>query len=441
MSTSSPPTPPPRALIDDERRFKPITLPCEWVEDYRPGGYHPVVLGDVFNHQYKVIRKLGEGSYSTVWLAHDLSRYVALKILVSEISESTTELRILRHIIEFAPVEGSRYITRLLDEFEHRGPNGLHKCLVLEPMGPSVNTMVEELPQFKPRRRGMKIRYPLQMAKSILKQSLQALAFLHENGIAHGDFQPGNILFSLNDVDSAPEELLLQEEDVQAQSISAPVQRLDGKQDKWAPQYLCVAQPLVPFTCYAEGFKVKLSDLGGAYFFTDPPTKPVTPLGLRAPELILNGAVNNTIDIWSFGCLIFELITGQPLFCIPCSEMEDDDHLLSLTAQLGTLPDELFKHWTTSSLYFTPERQLFNCQLGGVPFGEEPLLLEQTSMEECFDRAGPDLDKEEAIKVKALIRWILQYDPTKRPSPAKILSDPWFCEIDVESDPSKVSIV
>ena len=56
-----------------EKRFKPITSPCEWVEDYRPGGYHPVVLGDVFNNgQYKDIRKLGEGSYSTVWLARDL---------------------------------------------------------------------------------------------------------------------------------------------------------------------------------------------------------------------------------------------------------------------------------------------------------------------------------------------------------------------------------
>lgn len=182
---------------------------------------------------------------------------------MSEISGSTTELRILRHIIEVAPVEGTRYITRLLGEFEHRGPNGVHKCLVFEPMGPSVNTMVEELPQFKPRRREMKIRYPLQMAKSILKQSLQALVFLHENGIAHGDFQPGNILFTLNDIDSTPEDLLRQEEDVQSRSISPPVQRLDGKQDGWAPRYLCVAQPLVPFTCYAEGFKVKLSDMGG----------------------------------------------------------------------------------------------------------------------------------------------------------------------------------
>jgi non-specific serine/threonine protein kinase len=123
--------------------------------------------------------------------------------------------------------------------------------------------MVEELPQFKPRRRGMKVRYPLWMAKSILKQSLQALAFLHENGIAHGDFQPGNILFTLNNIDSTPEDVLRQEEDIQARLISPPVQRLDGKEDKWAPRYLCVAQPLVPFTCYTEGFKVKLWDMGG----------------------------------------------------------------------------------------------------------------------------------------------------------------------------------
>ena len=75
MSTSPPRTPPPRATNNGERRFKGsgITLACEWVEDYRPGGYHPVHLGDAFhNGQYKVIRKLGDGSYSTVWLARDL---------------------------------------------------------------------------------------------------------------------------------------------------------------------------------------------------------------------------------------------------------------------------------------------------------------------------------------------------------------------------------
>ncbi|GKZ48826.1 hypothetical protein AbraIFM66951_001067 [Aspergillus brasiliensis] len=426
MSISPPPTPPSRAPRNDERRFETITLPCEWIEDYHPGGYHPVILGDVFNNgQYKVIRKLGEGSYSTVWLARDL-KYVALKVLVSELSESTAELSVLRHIIKAAPVEAAGYITRLLDEFEHRGPNGVHKCLVFEPMGPSVNSMVEELPQFKPRKWGMKIRYPPGMARSILKQSLEALAFLHQNGIAHGDFQPGNILFTLTDIDSMPEDVLRQAEDIEAESISPPVKRLDGKEDRWAPRYLCVAQPLAPFTNHAEDFRVKLSDMGG-----DPPKKPVTPMGLRAPELVLTGAVNNTLDVWSFGCLVFELITGEPLFCVPADEYEDDDHLLSFIDRLGPLPDDLFKHWKNSSLYFTPERKLFNCQLGGVAPGKEPLMIEQISMEEQFDSTNPDIDGKEADEVKALIRWILQYDPAKRPSPAEILSHPWFRNIDV----------
>lgn len=64
---------------------------------------------------------------------------------------SEKELRILRHMFHVAPVEAARRVTRLLGEFEHIGPNGTHPCLVFEPMGPTVNFMVEELPRFKPR--------------------------------------------------------------------------------------------------------------------------------------------------------------------------------------------------------------------------------------------------------------------------------------------------
>jgi serine/threonine-protein kinase SRPK3 len=40
---------------------------------YCTGGYHPVRIGDVFNNgKYRVLRKLGYGIYSTVWLARDL---------------------------------------------------------------------------------------------------------------------------------------------------------------------------------------------------------------------------------------------------------------------------------------------------------------------------------------------------------------------------------
>lgn len=43
---------------------------------YEPGGYHQILPGEIYNQQYKVIRKLGWGIYSTVWLVQD-SQFVS----------------------------------------------------------------------------------------------------------------------------------------------------------------------------------------------------------------------------------------------------------------------------------------------------------------------------------------------------------------------------
>ena len=163
-----------------------------------------------------------------------------------------------------------------------------------------------------------------------------------------------------------------------------------------------------------------------AYFFDDPPTEPLIPIGLRAPELAFENIMNRSLDIWCFGCLVFELLAGQPLFSSGWSRHPRGKQLLYFNARIGPLPDKIFNRWKTSSLYFTPDRALFNCAIGGVPEGREPLMLPQQSLEEIFDETAPEISPEENDMVKKLMRRILKYNPEERPSAADILQDLWF---------------
>jgi serine/threonine protein kinase len=47
-------------------------IDAEPIHRYRPGGYHPIHLGDTLKSgRYQVLHKLGWGGYATVWLAKD----------------------------------------------------------------------------------------------------------------------------------------------------------------------------------------------------------------------------------------------------------------------------------------------------------------------------------------------------------------------------------
>lgn len=54
--------------------FPPQKTIEEGDDAYRPGGFHPVYIGDVFNDRYKILNKIGYGTYSTVWLVEDLQK-------------------------------------------------------------------------------------------------------------------------------------------------------------------------------------------------------------------------------------------------------------------------------------------------------------------------------------------------------------------------------
>lgn len=43
-------------------------------DSYKPGGFHPVYIGDIYAEKYMVLSKIGYGVYSTVWLVRDLTK-------------------------------------------------------------------------------------------------------------------------------------------------------------------------------------------------------------------------------------------------------------------------------------------------------------------------------------------------------------------------------
>ena len=124
-------------------------------------------------------------------------------------------------------------------------------------MGITVASMVERLPENIPRRYRVPVRYPVAMSKRILLHTLRGLVFLHENGVTHGDLQPGNILFSINNIQSIPEDSLKQDE-----SQIVPLRRVDGKLDRWAPKTLYLGEPLFAYVRSGQAMCLKLSDLG-----------------------------------------------------------------------------------------------------------------------------------------------------------------------------------
>ena len=66
----------------------------------------------------------------------------------------------------------------MLDEFTIHGPNGNHRCLVTEVVGPSLRNLVGGDYEFYP--------FSLAVAKEIAVQLAHAVSELHEYGIVHG---------------------------------------------------------------------------------------------------------------------------------------------------------------------------------------------------------------------------------------------------------------
>jgi dual-specificity kinase len=248
----------------------------------------------------KIMRKFGEGTFGRVMECWDRRRsgYVAIKVIraVEKYRDAAmVELQVLATLAA-NDTEEKYPIVRLLEWFEYRG----HVCMVFDRLGPSIYDCL--------RRNGYRS-FPLHMAQVFTRQVLEAVSYMHSFQLIHTDLKPENILF-LND-----------------EAIT---------HDR--PHGSKLASKLPSIT------SVRLIDFGSATFEEDYHSSIVSTRHYRAPEIILGLGWSKPCDLWSLGCILVELLTGDALF----QTHENLEHLAMMEAVIGPMPDSIIRSATKS---------------------------------------------------------------------------------------------
>jgi len=207
---------------------------------------------DHINFRYEILSNLGKGAFSNVFKCRDYAN-----------NKNNVAIKIIRNEPRFnkqAKVEltilkqlreiNNPYIYTVLDYFNFRN----HQCFVFSLFGMNLYQYTKKN-KFEP----MKIDF----VRQISKQLLLALLVLKKNKIIHADLKPENIV--IDSIDNSK---------------------------------ICI----------------KVIDLGSATFLHEKIHTYIQSRYYRAPEIILGLGYDCSIDLWSLGCIVYELTIGYPLF-------------------------------------------------------------------------------------------------------------------------------
>lgn len=318
---------------------------------YRFRGFHPVHLGDGYKeNRYLVIHKLGHGGFATVWLGRDQvrKRYVALKVLASEVSQNCPEVDILRRLRSSPEHSGKAYIMSLLDHFWIHGPNGSHLCVVSQVAGPSI----KQFNRYSGRLRAS-------VARKVALQVTMALDYVHSAGVVHGgiyrgistkmtsanrltDFTSSNILLKLANIDKWSVEQIYerlgkpQTRDLAATPGTSPESAM--------PRYIVNAINMNEIEPQWLSDQIIIIDFGLAFLQDQSSLDMGTPKSYYAPELLFDDARSVSSDVWALGCALFEIRTGTSLFHYK-SRPSRNQILISMVNVLGDLPERWWSEW------------------------------------------------------------------------------------------------
>ncbi|KAM7405345.1 hypothetical protein PAMP_012613 [Pampus punctatissimus] len=349
MTMSPPPpelTPPPAHLLgsDDEEQEDP--------SDYCKGGYYPVKIGDLFNGRYHVVRKLGWGHFSTVWLCWDLQaegkHSVCVQVRDSDPSDPHRETTV-----------------QLIDDFKISGVNGV------------LSTAPRDLQAGKlSKNKKKKLKRKAKRQQRLLEERLVDIQRMEEE----------DVLLQPDDTDSNGS--LVVNGNTSCSTTNSKVSPestcswLEDRCNGHGPgRFSSPASGLSGFSSSnANKLRVKIADLGNACWVHKHFTEDIQTRQYRALEVLIGAEYGTPADIWSTACMAFELATGDYLFEPHSGEdyTRDEDHIAHIIELLGPIPVPFALSGRYSREYFNRRGELRHIA-SLKPWGLFEVLLENVS--------------------------------------------------------------
>jgi len=166
-----------------------------------------------------------------------------------------------------------------------------------------------------------------------------------------------------------------------------------------------------------ENIRIKICHFGNACYSNHHFSRDIQTRQYRAPEIILGINYNETVDIWSLACIVFEMITGDYLFEPRQKDKtysKDDDHLAQFIELLDRIPKNFALSGTESKRFFTKDGKL-----GRINSLHKCLLKDVLVKKYHFK-------KNEAIALNDFLLPMLEYCPEKRATARQMLNHPWL---------------
>lgn len=244
-------------ILECEREHPLLDRPVGERFDQLLGEAPTLPLPDVLGGRYRIDRELGRGGMARVYLAQDLkhARPVAVKVIRPELAASLGRDRFLREIGIAARLRHPN----IMPLYDSGDADGVLYFVMPYEEGLSLRARLD--------RDGP---LPVADAVSVLRDVARALAYAHEQGVVHRDVKPDNVLLS---GDAA----VVTDFGI-AKALSAAL---------------------------TEARESTISQVGSVIG---------TPAYMAPEQAIGDPGTDHRVDIYSFGCLAYELFAGSQPF-------------------------------------------------------------------------------------------------------------------------------